>query len=511
MLWDFAEVNHFSSSTRNFLDAVTWVVEALETLPTAPLKGTGTLQDAARNVRDISRPIISTDPPYYDNIGYADLSDFFYIWLRRSLLSVYPSLFSTMLVPKSQELVATPYRFGGSKAKAQQFFEQGLEQAFQRMRQAAHGDFPLTVYYAFKQSEADSGEQELGNRKQELGNRKREIENREQEIENSKEGANDDTLSYSLSSISYSLSSISYTLSSKSYTSTGWETMLNGLIRSGFQITGTWPMRSERGARSNAIGTNVLASSIVLVCRPRPEGAPTASRREFLTVLRRELPQALRELQQGNIAPVDLAQAAIGPGMAVYSRYTRVLDSDGTPMSVRTALTIINQLLDEVLAEQEGEFDSDTRWALAWFEQFGLNAGPYGDAETLSKAKNTSVAGMVRAGMVQARGGRVQLLDRDELPAGWEPAQDADVPVWEATQQLVKALYEGGEERAAALLSKLGGRAEVARDLAYRLYSLCERKKWTQEARGYNALVLAWPELSRLAARSGVRQEGMFS
>ncbi|WMT57127.1 hypothetical protein RCV51_14045 [Truepera radiovictrix] len=259
-------------------------------------------------------------------------------------------------------------------------------------------------------------------------------------------------------------------------------------------------MRTERKGRSNANSANALASSIVLVCRPRSETAPTATRREFLTALRRELPDALRNLQQGSIAPVDLAQAAIGPGMAVFSRYARVLESDGRPMPVRAALAIINGMLDEVLAEQEGEFDADTRWALAWFEQFGMNDGAYGDAETLSKAKNTAVAGMVEAGIISARAGKVRLLARSELPSDWQPRAGEEVPVWEATQHLVKRLEEGGEEKAAALLAALGSTAEVARDLAYRLYSLCERKKWAQEALAYNALVSVWPELTKLAA-----------
>jgi putative DNA methylase len=317
------------------------------------------------------------------------------------------------------------------------------------MREAAHADFPLNVYYAFKQSESE---------------------------------AVDD-------------SGIGLTVAS-----TGWETMLTGLLDAKFQITGTWPMRSELANRMVASGTNALASSIVLVCRPRLETAPTATRREFLTALRRELPQALRELQQGSIAPVDLAQASIGPGMAVFSRYARVLESDGRPMPVRAALAIINGMLDEVLTEQEGEFDADTRWALAWFEQFGVNEGVYGDAETLSKAKNTSVAGMVEAGIVRARSGKVKLLWRSELPNDWNPRHDRDIPVWEATQHLVKRLEDGGEEAAAALLAALGSTAEIARDLAYRLYSLCERKKWAQEALAYNALVSVWPELTRLAA-----------
>ena len=448
MTWDFVEANPMSASSGNFLGAIDWVQKVIKATPasiTANVKNA----DAALLRSSVQNVVISTDPPYYDNIGYADLSDFFYIWLRRSLAGAYPSIFSTLLVPKAQELVATPYRFGGSKKKAQEFFERGLGQAFVRMREAAHSDFPLTVYYAFKQSESE---------------------------------AIDDN-------------GIGLTVAS-----TGWETMLTGLMDAGFQITGTWPTRTERPGRSISQGTNALASSIVLVCRPRPDTAPTATRREFLTALRRELPQALRELQQGNIAPVDLAQASIGPGMAVFSRYAKVLESDGKPMPVRAALAIINQMLDEVLAEQEGEFGPDTRWALSWFEQYSMGEGPYGDAETLSKAKNTSVSGMVEAGILHSRSGKVRLLKRSELPADWDPLTDDDTNIWEATQHLVKRLEEGGEEKAAALLSALGSTAEIARDLAYRLYSLCERKKWAQEALAYNALVSVWPELTKLAA-----------
>ncbi len=383
---------------------------------------------------------ISTDPPYYDNIGYADLSDFFYIWLRRSLGSIYPYLFATMLVPKAPELVATPYRFGGDKAEARRFFESGLQKVFVNLRQNSHPAYPLTVYYAFKQSESDT----------------------------------------------------------QGEASTGWETMLAGLMASGFQITGTWPLRTERD-QGLKTGSNALASSIVLVCRPRPAGAPRATRREFLAALRRELPAALRALQQGSIAPVDLAQAAIGPGMAVFSRYAAVLEADGSPMSVRAALTLINQILDEFLTEQEGDYDADTRWALAWFEQYGHEAGPYGVAETLSKAKNTSVEGLVQAGILEARGGKVRLLRREELAENWDPTRDKRLTVWEAAQHLIQRLDTGGEQAAAALLRKLGPAGETARDLAYRLYALCERKGWAQDALGYNMLAAAWPRIHDLA------------
>ena len=343
---------------------------------------------------------------------------FFYVWLRHSLKPVLPNLFTTLAVPKAEELVATPYRHG-SKEKAETFFLDGMTRAIRRLAEQAHPAFPVSIYYAFKQSETGS---ESGT------------------------------------------------------SSTGWETFLDAVIRAGFAISGTWPIRTERGARSIGIGTNALASSIILVCRPRPQDAPTVTRREFLTALKRELPNALAYLQRGNIAPVDLAQSAIGPGMAVFTRYTKVLDAEGKAMRVREALALINQTLDEVLAEQEGDFDVDTRWALSWFEQFGFAEGEFGVAETLSKAKNTSVAGMVDAGIAASRGGKVRLLKPDELPRNWDPTADTRLTVWEMVHHLVHAL-EQGETAAADLVAKLGSKADTARELAYRLYTVCERKK----------------------------------
>ncbi|MGH7494022.1 MAG: DUF1156 domain-containing protein, partial [bacterium] len=343
MVWDFAEPNVFAKAAGDFgvsLGNLTKVVAVTY----SHVSGRSEQMDATSAINPIELPIFSTDPPYYDNIGYADLSDFFYVWLRRSLNAVYPDLFSTVLVPKSQELIATPYRFDGSREKAQRFFEDGLGHAFVLMRKVQHQNYPFTVYYAFKQSESDEDAEEN--------------ENGESNV-----------------------------------ASTGWETMLEGLLKANFSVTGTWPMRSELSNRPVASGTNALASSIVLVCRSRSENALPATRREFLAALKRELPPALKQLQQGAIAPVDLAQATIGPGMAVFSRYSQVLEADGSPMRVRTALALINQALDEFLAEQEGEFDSDTRWALAWFEQHGHQEGPFGEAETLSRAKNTSING----------------------------------------------------------------------------------------------------------------------
>lgn len=439
MVWDYAEANPFSDSGGNIDKQVDYIVKAL-------VLGTGTavvgiVQQADAGTQTIStEKLVSTDPPYYDNIGYADLSDFFYVWLRRSLRPVFPDLFTTLAVPKTEELVATPYRHG-SKEKAETFFLDGMTQAMHRLAEQAHPAFPVTIYYAFKQSETEGDE---------------------------------------------------------GTASTGWETFLDAVIRAGFAISGTWPIRTERQGRMVGNNTNALASSIVLVCRPRATDAPTATRREFVTALKAELPVALTHMQRGNIAPVDLAQAAIGPGMAVYTRYARVLDAEGNALTVRQALALINQVLDEVLAEQEGDFDAETRWALAWFEQHGFAEGEYGVAETLSKAKNTSVQGMALAGIILSKGGKVRLLKPDELTQDWDPDSDPRLTVWEMAHQLLRAL-EHSESTAAALVARLGSRANTARELAYRLYTVCERKKRAQEALAYNGLVQSWPEIARLA------------
>ncbi|KYC37160.1 hypothetical protein WA1_46885 [Scytonema hofmannii PCC 7110] len=457
MTWDFGEINPFcqAASWSKCLEFVPKVLDklAIQDLSTNNQSVLKVYQkDAtAKWEMDTVKFCISTDPPYYDAIGYADLSDFFYVWLRRSLGKVYTNLFSTVVTPKSEELIATPYRFDGNKKKAQVFFEEGLGKAFASMNGASCAEYPLTVFYAFKQSEAD---------------------------ENSKGSK-----------------------SSFSIASTGWETMLEGLLSAGFSVTGTWPMRTERPTGIKA-KINALATSIVLVCRPRPENAPSTTRRQFLNELKRELPEALKNLQQGNIAPVDLAQASIGPGMAIFSRYSKVLDADGVPMRVRTALQLINQMLDEYLTEQEGEFDADTRYALTWFEQHQYNEGLYGDAETLSKAKNTSVQGLVNGGILTAKSGKVRLLRREELPKNWNPATDSRISDWEITQYLIYTLDQKGEMASAAMLAQLGSRGETARDLAYRLYSICDRKGWTQEAIGYNSIVISWSEISRLAVET---------
>lgn len=458
MVWDFAEGNPFSDSTGNWNGAIDWITGCLAVSVPAIGRATVKQLDATAAINGTARPLIFTDPPYYDNIGYADLSDFFYVWMRRTLGRIYPQIFSTVLTPKEQELIASPSRHGGDKTRAEKFFEEGLGKAFDRIRCNQHPDYPLALYYAFKQAESDDNDEEAG----------------------------------------------------ETFASTGWETMLEGLINSQFGISGTWPLRTERD-QGLKTGTNVLATSIVLVCRTRPTDAPLATRREFLSALRRDLPEALRNLKQGNIAPVDLAQASIGPGMAVFSNYSKVLESDGTPMSVRTALALINQMLDEVLAEQETEFDPDTRWALAWFEQWGMDEGIYGTAETLSKAKNTSVRGLVDAGIIKSGAGKVRLVKRSELHPDWDPAKDRRLTIWEITQHLIRALEQQGESGAASLLRKLGGLGDVARDLAYRLFNLCERKKWAQEALAFNSLVVAWPEIIRLAKSPAAIEQVKFN
>jgi len=437
MTWDFPEAAILHKTVGGFTPATDFIAKCISKLPVIG-EGVSTHCDATTSMLTNDK-VVSTDPPYYDNIGYADLSDFFYVWMRRFQRSVFPDLFATMTVPKTEELVAIPYRHG-SKQKAEKFFLDGMTQAMHRLAEQSHPAFPVTIYYAFKQSE----------RKGDGG-----------------------------------------------VASTGWETFLEAIIEAGFAISGTWPLRSEQQYRMIGIGANALASSIVLVCRKRSDTATVATRREFISALKDELPIAFHYLKAGNIAPVDLAQAAIGPGMAIYTRFARVVDAEGNALTVRDALTLINQVLDEVLAEQEGDFDADTRWALSWFAQYGFAEGDYGVAETLSKAKNTSVGGLVEAGVIASAGGRVRLLRPEELPVDWDPLTDQRLTVWEMVHHLIRMLA-AGETAAAKLAAKLGSQAEVARALAYRLYNLCERQHWSGEALAYNSLVQSWPEIKRL-------------
>lgn len=439
MAWDYAEVNPFSNSTGSYSSMVSWLYDCLQELPA---QGLGEVsQFDAQSDCGLRNIMVSSDPPYYDNIGYADLSDFFYVWMRQSLKDTYPKLFRTMLVPKAEELVATPYRFEGSTEKARDFFEDGMLHTCQQIYQYAREDIPVTIYYAYKQSDTD---------------------------EDSKTA------------------------------STGWETMLSAIIRAGFAITGTWPMRTEMANRSIASGTNALASSIVLVCRKRPADAPQTTRRGFIAELKRELRPALQKLQRSNIAPVDLAQSAIGPGMGVYSRYGRVLEADGSAMTVRSALQIINQELDVYFNEQDGELDANSRFCVDLYTQNAFNNLKFGDADTLARAKNTSVAALAAKGVLSAEKGIVRLLTREELPEKVDPREES---IWLLCQQLTRAMETGGVEACAQIVAPmLGSNAERAKDLAYRLYTLAERKGWTQEGYAYNALVVAWREIQSRAA-----------
>ncbi len=430
MIWDFAEANPISNSSGNYLLGVEQAVKMINAL--GYWNNGYVYQSDAATQSISSNKVVSTDPPYYDNIPYADLSDFFYVWLRRSLRKIYPDLFTTMGVPKGEELVAFAYRHENGKAGAEAFFLDGMSKAMHQVVKQSHPAFPVTIYYAFRQAE------------------------------NQNEGV----------------------------ASTGWETFLDAVIRAGFSISGTWPVRTEYTGNLKS-KRNALASSIVLVCSPRPHDAPQVSRREFLNTLKNTLPEALTKLQGSSIAPVDLAQAAIGPGMAVYTHFGK--------LSVRTALALINQVLDEVLAEQEGDFDADSRWALTWFEDNGFIEGEYGKAEQLSKSKNTGVDGLVEAGIITSGKGKVRLLKPSELSEDWDPMTDKRLTVWEMVHHLIRVLENDGESSAAELVAKLGSKAESARELCYRLYSICERKSRASEAMAYNALVQSWPEINRLA------------
>lgn len=400
--------------------------------------------------------IVSTDPPYYDNIGYADLSDFFYVWLRQSLRSTYPKLFSTMLVPKHEELVATPYREDRGKDGAREFFEEGMFSTFKQVNKYAREDVPVTIYYAFKQSET--------------------------KISNDVE----------------------------STASTGWETMLSAIIRAGFSITGTWPIKTESAGRAISQGTNALASSIVLVCRKRPEDAPMGTRRDFVMSLKRELGSALDKLRSSNIAPVDLAQSAIGPGIGVYSRYSQVLEADGSPMTVRAALQLINQEVDAYFSDQDGELDRESRFCVDLYTQKAFDTIKFGEADVLARAKNVSIEGLAAQGLLASVKGNVHLLDRSEV----SERVDFKAPTWLTTQQLTHALEEGGVTACAKIVSQtLGGRADGAKALAYRLFTIADKKNWQQEAFAYNSLVTAWPEIQSKAAQLAVErpmQDSLF-
>jgi putative DNA methylase len=450
MVWDFAEVNPFSTSAGHFGSGIKWIEKVVELLPTT-VSGGATQSDAATQLIS-SGKVISTDPPYYDNIGYADLSDFFYVWMRRSLRNIFPNLFSTMAVPKTEELVATPYRHG-SKEKAEVFFLDGMTRAIHNMSEKGHPAFPVTIYYAFKQSETKAG----------------------------------------------------------STSNTGWETFLAAVISAGFSIDGTWPVRTEREGRTIGLGTNALASSVVLVCKKREPNAESISRRQFQRELREQMPEALEAMIGGEtghtaIAPVDLAQAAIGPGMAIYSKYNGILEADGSKMSVHEALILINRAITDYLNPDSGNFDNDTLFCDDWFSQYGWSEGQFGDADTLSRAKGTSVGGVHDAGVIESGGGKVRLLKWSEYPADWDPKTDSRMPIWEACHQIIRVLNQQGESEAGELLARMPDRGEQIRQLAYHLYTLCERKKWAEDARAYNELIGSWHAI--VAASNEVGHRG---
>lgn len=443
MTWDYAEANPFCSSSGSLTNMLRWVYEDVAALPSIALHGVARQFDAQSDngMRGI---LVSTDPPYYDNIGYADLSDFFYVWMRQSLRNTYPKLFNTMLVPKHEELVATPYRENRGKDGAREFFEEGMFSAFKQVNKYAREDVPVTIYYAFKQSETESSN----------------------EVETT--------------------------------ASTGWETMLSAIIRAGFSINGTWPMRTEKPGRTIGNGTNALASSIVLVCRKRPEDAPMGTRREFVMALKRELGSALDKLRSSNIAPVDLSQSAIGPGIGVYSRYSQVLEADGNPMTVRSALQLINQELDAYFSDQDGELDRESRFCVDLYTQKAFDTIRFGEADVLARAKNVSIEGLAAKGLLSSVKGEVHLLDRADV----SQLVDFMGPTWLVTQQLTRALEEGGVVACAKILRQvLGGKAEGAKSLAYRLFTIADKKGWQQEAFAYNSLVSAWPEIQSKAAQ----------
>lgn len=442
MTWSYPEANPFSSSSGSFLGQVDWVSRALERVPAGPPAMSVTQADAS--TRSYESVVVSTDPPYYDNIGYSDLSDFYYVWLRRMLSGILPGSFATLLTPKQEELVANPFRHGGQQG-AERFFIDGFNQVFSAIRTTASSDCPIAVYYAYRQSETN------------------------------KDGTS----------------------------STGWHTLLGGLIRSGWEITATWPVRTESAKRPRSLGANALATSVVLACRPRPVDAVATTRRAFVAALKSELPVALRNLMQGAIAPVDLAQAAIGPGISVYSRYSRVREADGSDMSVRDALLLINSTLDEVLGEQESDFDPDTRFAVKWYRQYGWAQESSGIADQLARSSDTSIGALERGGIFEAKGGNARLLAPGHLEGTWDPTTDERVSVWEATVRLAAVMAKDGADKVAELLPSVQTRVnlDAVKELGFLLFHEAEKKKDTKDAILFNGLVSAWGDVNEQARK----------
>ena len=442
MAWDYAEVNPFSNSAGNFQRQINWVAEAVENVPATPLCEAHQADAATRDYTDV---VVSTDPPYYDNIGYSDLSDYFYVWLRRMLKDILPSVCTTMLTPKAQELVANPYRHGG-KDGAAQFFVDGFNHVFEHVRETARTDVPMTVYYAYKQQDDANG------------------------------------------------------------TSTGWYALLDGLIHGGWEITATWPVRSERGGRMISVGTNALASSIVLACRPRPEDAQSIPMRMFNSVLRRELNEELKTLMASGIDPVDLNQAAIGPGISVYSRYSRIREADGSDMPVQKALEIINHVIDEVMGDADTDYDADTRFAVKWYQSYGWGRENSGMADQLSRSCGTSPDALVRGGVFEAAGGKARLFRPEEMTDEWKPLQDDHTSLWEATIRMAGILDKKGVDAVVPVMAQVGERLpwEQIRALSFRMYHEAEKRKDTEGAIKFNNLVSMWDDLSVRAYKEAV-------
>ena len=450
MMWDYAEANPFSESTGNWLKQVEWISTAVAHLPASGI-GEILQRDAVARLVEVEKPLICTDPPYYDNIQYADISDFFYVWLRHNLSDVWPDELATLQTPKKEELVANSWR-AGSKEAANEHFESGMLKVMEQIGKNQHPDFPSTIFYAFKQKETKSGE----------------------------------------------------------ITSTGWETFLQSLVDAGLQIIATWPIRTERPGKLGSKTSALLASSVVLACRPRSADARLETGGGFLAALREKLPGAVSLLQEQSIPPVDMAQSAIGPGMRVFSRYRRVVEANGSTMRVRTALDLINKVLEEILSEEETDLDADSRFALTWYRQFGHRPGPFGDAETLAKAMNTSVAGVVEAEVAESKGGRVRLLTRDELDPKWDPTEDRRLTVWELTQHLV-ARQGRSDAQAGALLARAGpGLGDYARNLAYRLYEEANGVGRTEDAVAYNSLIVSWNNILQHAREADAPAQQTF-
>ncbi len=438
MVWDFAELNPFSNSTGNYLAHVEWVSKAVERLPADANAGQARQADASTTIHADSGPVIVTDPPYYDNIGYADLSDFFYVWLRPLLRDIYPDLFAGILVPKIEEMIATPFRFENPRER----FEDLLNKTLRLIRKRCSPEFPSSIFYAYKQQEEER----------------------------------------------------------QGRTSTGWDTMLTALVNAGFQIIGTWPMRTELGNRSVSLGTNALASSVVLVCRPRDEDAPMATRRQFLDVLERDLPADLDHLtREGHIAPVDLAQAAIGPGMKIYSQYSSVETIGGEPVPVREALTEINRVIAEYHQREQGNLDAESRFCMDWLRQNGYGEGKYGDAEVLAQAKNVSIDALSIRHLLTAGGGSVRLLPVDDYGPD-RPIRVFKMTTWEGCFRMAYHMdtkrEDGGGLRGAAQVARaMDGNVESIERLARILYEHHDRKGESQNAVLFNHLVAEWQDI----------------